>query len=482
MGEPMAKKSGSLNLTDGPGRSSWPLPAPLPPPAGGQRVYSVSEITRAIKGTVESEFPDVWVRGELANFKLHSSGHVFHSMKDGVALIECIIFRYAERKALFKDDLEDGMEVVAHGKIDLYERRGQYRLIIDFVQPVGVGALLLQFEKMKRKLLEEGLFDPSRKRPLPALPQRIGVVTSPTGAAIRDILTVLRRRFANVHVLIYPVRVQGEGAAREIASAIDEMNRLSDADVLIVGRGGGSLEDLWAFNEEAVARAIHRSKIPVISAVGHEIDTTIADLVADVRAPTPSAAAEMVLRSKVELLEKVGGLNIRLFRALRGLLSSQEARLREAARVLASPQRRIEDYMMRLDDAFTRLENAVDWMSTRREAQLKEFQRALLLLSPRNRLRQAGTTLLHLGQRLATAQGSALETHRRRLEQKRALLDSLSPLSILKRGYAIPYCLPQRTILREAKAARKGQTIEVRLSDGELTCEVIRDPRQVKLV
>ncbi|MBI2058763.1 MAG: exodeoxyribonuclease VII large subunit [Nitrospirae bacterium] len=450
--------------------------------AEAQKVYSVSELTHELKGLLEGRYPDLWVRGEVANYRPHASGHAYFSLKDASSILSSVIFRFAEKKSVFKVDLEDGMEIVAHGRLNLYEPRGNYSFIVDFLQPVGVGALLLEFEKLKQRLQKEGLFDPARKRPLPELPQRIGIVTSPTGAAVRDILTVLRRRFANVHVLIAPAKVQGEGAAEEIAAAIREMNERDWAEVLIVGRGGGSLEDLWAFNEEVVARAIFESKIPVISAVGHEIDTTIADFVADVRAPTPSAAAEMVIRSKIELEEKMGGLDIRLARAMKNLLATNLARLQQALRVLTSPERRVEDFLLRLDDVSARMDNAAVWLLTQHESHLKELARALTLLSPTRRLLQAGIDLSRLDQRLDASSETILAAKAQAVERHGALLESLSPLSILKRGYSITYRLPQRAILTQAKQTRKGEKVEVRLWDGELTCEIIRDPRQGRLI
>ena len=264
-----------------------------------RRIYSVAELSLEIRNLLEKQFPDVWVTGEVSNLRAAGSGHLYFTLKDETAQLRAVCFRNQARYLKFKP--QDGLAVIARGRLSVYEARGEYQLYVEFLEPAGLGALQLAFEQLKQKLAAEGLFDPARKKPLPMLPRVIGVVTSPTGAVIRDILRILRRRFRNINVLLYPVKVQGEGAAQEIAQGIEYFNRQAPVDVMIVARGGGSLEDLWAFNEEVVARAIAASKIPVISAVGHETDFTIADFVADLRAPTPSAAAELVVRRKQDL-------------------------------------------------------------------------------------------------------------------------------------------------------------------------------------
>lgn len=278
------------------------------------KIFTVSELTRNIRTLLEGQFPEAWVSGEVSNFRPHSSGHFYFSLKDDKAYLNAVMFRGANSKLAFK--MEDGLEVICHGRISVYEARGQYQIVVDHIEPKGIGALQLAFEQLKKKLQAEGLFDPARKKSLPFLPRKIGVVTSPTGAAIRDILNILGRRFPSVDLLLVPVPVQGEGAAEAIAQAIRLLNEREDMDVMIVGRGGGSTEDLWAFNEEIVARAIFASKIPIVSAVGHEIDFTIADFVADVRAPTPSAAAELVVPNRSDLLSQVSKLKRRLFQGV----------------------------------------------------------------------------------------------------------------------------------------------------------------------
>lgn len=288
-------------------------------------IYKVSELTAGIKLTLESSFPNVWVEGEISNFIAHSSGHFYFTLKDERGELKCTFFRGYNEKIKF--EIKNGMYALCFGKIGVYERRGQYQLNVSRMEPKGVGALQLAFEQLKEKLFKEGLFDDSKKIQIPMLPDRIGIVTSPTGAAIRDILHVLGKRFSNVEIIINPVKVQGDGAKEEISSAIDEFNRLSNVDVIIVGRGGGSLEDLWAFNEEVVARAIHRSKLPIISAVGHEIDWTISDFVADLRAATPSVSAERVIAKKSELIDRLDNIEKRLKNCPLDIIKEYEQRL-----------------------------------------------------------------------------------------------------------------------------------------------------------
>ena len=302
-----------------------------------KHVYSVSELTKFIRVIIEDSFPGVWVEGEISNFILHTSGHMYFSLKDATSVLKCAMFKRANEKLKFS--LKNGMKVIVFGSISVYEARGDYQLIAEEIEPKGIGALQLQFQQLKEKLAKEGLFDEKYKVPIPFLPNRIGVVTSPTGAAIRDILNIARRRFQNVEIIINPVKVQGAEAKDEIASAIRLFNELKNIDVMIVGRGGGSLEDLWPFNEEVVARAIFESEIPVISAVGHEIDFTISDFVADFRASTPSAAAELVIPRKEDLLNLINTATTRLNNAMSGTIDTLKESLRrlQGAYVLRQP-------------------------------------------------------------------------------------------------------------------------------------------------
>lgn len=284
-----------------------------------EHIFTVSELTSKIKNLLEESFPSVWVEGEVSNCRMPSSGHIYFTLKDEQSQLNAVFFRGANQRIKFK--IEDGLKVLALGNISVYQRRGDYQLIVGLLQPRGIGELQLAFEQLKRRLQKEGLFAPEHKKPIPLFPRRIGIVTSPTGAAIRDIINVINRRFHQVEILINPVKVQGEGAGEEIADAIDEFNEMGDMDVLIVGRGGGSIEDLWAFNEEIVARAIYNSNIPVISAVGHEIDFVISDFVADLRAPTPSAAAELVVGEMKQIIQKIRDFQARIISALTNNLS-----------------------------------------------------------------------------------------------------------------------------------------------------------------
>jgi exodeoxyribonuclease VII large subunit len=322
---------------------------------GERRVYTVSELTAGIKGALEGAFPAVWVEGEISNLRVPSSGHAYFTLKDEGAQISAVLFRSRGRRVRFEP--EDGMRVLAFGALDVYAARGQYQLVVELMEPQGLGALQLAFEQLKRKLEAEGLFDDGRKRKLPVYPRVIGIVTSPTGAAIRDMLNIIGRRFGDLRILIAPVRVQGDGAAAEIVQALVNLQEMAELDVIVVGRGGGSIEDLWAFNEEAVARAIVACRVPVISAVGHETDFTIADFVADLRAPTPSGAAELVVREKLAVVARLADLYDRLTQAITADVTAHRERLEflTRRRVLTDPTRPLRDLYRRLDDLQGRL-------------------------------------------------------------------------------------------------------------------------------
>jgi exodeoxyribonuclease VII large subunit len=392
-----------------------------------RHVYSVSALTAEVKAVLEDGFSAVWVEGELSNFKHHTSGHMYFTLKDAQAQLRAVMFRGSNRHLKFQP--KDGMAVQVFGTLTVYERRGEYQITVEFMEPKGVGALQLAFEQLKARLEAEGLFEPGRKRPLPRLPRKIGIITSPTGAVIRDMLTIIGRRFPGLAILIHPVQVQGESAASEIATALARLGQRRDLDVLIVARGGGSLEDLWAFNEEVVARAIAASPIPVISAVGHETDVTIADFVADVRAPTPSAAAELVVAQRDELRQRVDELGARALTAMEGRLAMRRDRVQMLGRHLGA-------------------------------------------LSPVARVRHQAERLRGLQHRLAARWGLAQMIRRERLKFLAGKLDSLSPLGILARGYSICFALPARHILKAAAEASVGSEVAVRLHRGELRCLV----------
>jgi exodeoxyribonuclease VII large subunit len=445
------------------------LPLPLTDP--GRRILSVSELTRAVKDTLEGRFGGLWVEGEISNLRMHTSGHVYFTLKDEEAQVRAVLFRSRVRRLRFEP--ADGLHVLAFGRLDVYAVRGEYQLVCEILEPKGLGALQLAFEQLKARLAAGGLFDPARKRPLPALPRRVGLVTSPTGAAVRDFLRVVTRRFAGLQVLVCPVRVQGDTAAGEIVEALEILNRLGGLDVIVLARGGGSLEDLWAFNEEAVARAIAASKIPVISAVGHETDVTIADFVADLRAPTPSAAAELVVREKTELVRQLAALRARLGQAIGKRTARLGDRLADfrRRRVLTDPGRPLRDWARRVDDLGLRLGRAMARHDARTRERLARAARALrpaLLAAPvRHQQRLAG----QLGGRLERAVRGEATRRRRAVEAMAARLDSLSPLACLARGYAI-VAGPSGAVLTRADGVGVGERVTVRLREGGLGCRV----------
>ena len=393
-----------------------------------ENFFTVSEISRGIRTSLEHKFSNIGVLGEISNVRKPSSGHIYLTLKDKNSQLQAVVFRNSASRIKF--ELKDGMEVISFGSITVYEPRGQYQLIINKIEPKGIGALQLAFQQLKEKLEKEGLFDSAHKKPLPFIPQKIGIVTSPTGAAIKDILNIIDRRLANVEILIYPVKVQGEGAAQEIAEAITGLNSDSDIDVIIAGRGGGSMEDLWAFNEEVVARSIYSSRIPIISAVGHEIDITIADLVADKRALTPSEAGELVVPRKDLLIEKIEKVKARLLQSLTGKLRLSKEKLVRIANSYAmkKPFDRLNRWQQRLDE---------------------------------------------LAQRLNLNITHALNTEREKLSGIAGKLESLSPLKVLKRGYAITTRLENSKPLRNIIDLSKGDKIKTNLSKGSIISEIL---------
>ncbi len=436
-----------------------------------RKIFSVYEITSEIKKALE-KFGIVWIKGEISNFKRHSSGHIYFALKDERAQVKAAFFRNNNLYLKFKP--EDGLEVLVRGRISVYEPRGDYQIIVEYMEPVGLGSLQLAFEQLKEKLRKEGLFDEARKRPLPVLPHKIGIVTSPTGAAIRGMLRILARRNASLHVLIYPAQVQGEGAARQIADGIRYLNTRQDIDVVITGRGGGSIEDLWAFNEETVARAIFESRLPVISAVGHEVDFTISDFVADLRAPTPSAAAEMVSGAREDLMVTVQSLEGRLARAIRTGIESRRLALERLARNRAfyvAPNM-IRDFQQRFDEAGLRLTQAI----RRRLAHVRQQEQVthtrLVKLNLIQAVLRRKEVVASLSLRLISAARSCLERGRARLELAAGRINALSPLAVLERGYSI--CRDGRgQILRNARQVTAGDDVDVKLARGELGCIVL---------
>jgi len=425
-----------------------------------------------IRNLLEGHFEFLWVEGEISNFRAPVSGHYYLSLKDEKAQIRAVMFRPQARYLRFLP--EDGMKVVAQGRVGVYEPRGEYQLILDYLEPLGVGALAIAFEQLKSKLAAEGLFDPSLKKPLPYLPQRVAVVTSPTGAAVRDFLRVIHRRFSNIEVIVVPVRVQGEGAAEEIAEALGVASRVLDVDVIVLTRGGGSLEDLWAFNAEIVARAIRASKTPVVSAVGHEIDTTISDLAADLRAPTPSAAAEVLVVEKEFLVERLRQTKARLDSGMAGVLVHMRAEVQVLAKGLRDPRKRLAELWMRLDDMGGRLLRSSTRMLREKRARLGSESRALLLNAPTQRLvalrqqtafQRRALGLMVLRRLKDMGMSVALVTEK---------LKDVNPLTILGRGYSITRRLPEGQILRNASGVESGGRVHVTLARGQLECTVER--------
>ena len=433
-------------------------------------IYTVSQLTAEIKDIVESGFGEVWVEGEVSNLRVPPSGHWYFTLKDESSQIQAVVFRSQARFIEFEP--EDGLRIVVRGRLSVYEQRGQYQVIVDFMEPRGVGALQLAFDQLKRRLEAEGLFDPGRKKPLPFLPKRIGIVTSPTGAVVRDMLTILERRFERLGVLLYPVRVQGEGAADEIAGGIAYLDRHTDVDVIVVARGGGSMEDLWAFNDEAVARAIERAHKPVVSAVGHEVDFTISDFVADVRAPTPSVAAELVVRNKADLLFHLESLRDRLVKRIQAVLKGEKSFWLGLDARLRDPRRRLVDLRLQGDDLLGRLVAGTRRMLDQKRTRLGGMEREVLYRSPLSHIGQLRDRVEQRTGKLERAARGDLEMRRRAVERSMDRLEAMSPLNILRRGYSIVRRLPSMDIVRDSRALQRNDRVDVKLHQGGLVCRV----------
>jgi len=435
---------------------------------------TVSQLNRQVRSLLESHFDFVWVEGEISNFAAPSSGHWYFSLKDGSAQVRCAMFRGRNQRVRFQP--QNGDHIRLRCRVSLYEGRGEFQLIVEHMERAGAGALQAAFEQLKARLLAEGLFAPERKKPLPPHVSHLGVVTSPTGAAIHDILTVLKRRSPAIEVTILPVAVQGEGAAAQIAAAIVQANQLHKQgrirlDALIVGRGGGSLEDLWAFNEEIVARAIAASDLPVVAAVGHEVDFSIADLVADQRAPTPSAAAEMLSPDQREQLQRLRKLEADLSRLMRRKLADAQTRLDHLRARLKHPGSLLREQSQRLDDLEQRLIRAQRNLLARRQGEIALLESRLRARSPLPRIRQRQQELAAQQQRLETAMQGRLQSGRQRLAHLAQMLDSLSPLNTLARGYAI-LSDSSGAVISDAATVSKGDRLQARLARGRLDVTV----------
>ena len=433
-------------------------------------ILTVSRLTALLRGVLEENFEQLWLQGEVSNLSYPSSGHCYFTLKDPGAQIRCVMFKSAAKNLKFR--LTDGMKLITRGRISVYDQRGEYQLICEYAEPDGIGALQTAFVQLKEKLALEGLFAEAHKISLPRFPRTIGVITSPTGAAIHDILHILKRRFASLNVLLCPVRVQGDGSAVEIARAIDEMNRLDEVDVLIVGRGGGSLEDLWAFNEEVVARAVYRSEIPVISAVGHETDWTICDFVADLRAPTPSAAAELVIASREELRDRIEALSGRMRRSIQALLVNHIGRLDSLRRALHDPRTMLGHMVQRTDDLTGRLELALSVAVSRRRARLDRLQDALQHNDPQHTINAFRQRIVFLTMRSEGLLVQRLDGFKQGFYDKAVRLEVLSPLKTLARGYAIATRDNARSVVTDAASLTIGDHLRVQFHLGEARCRV----------
>ncbi len=450
-------------------------PSPLTKTTGTaprRDIFTVSRLNREVRELLEGSFPLIWVEGEVSNFARPASGHWYFTLKDESAQVRCAMFR--NRNYLLGFTPENGTQVLVRARLSLYEARGDYQLIVEHLEEAGDGALRRAFEALKQRLAAEGLFAEEKKRPLPRLPRRIGVITSPTGAAIRDILSVLRRRFPAIPVLIYPVPAQGRDAAPEIARMIRRAGERRDCDVLILARGGGSLEDLWAFNEECVARAIHDCPIPIVSGVGHEIDVTIADFAADLRAPTPSGAAELVSPDGEAWRSRLRRDTDRLHLVMQRRLNEDRRHLQWLATRLRQqhPGQRLLQWHQRLDELEQRLTRGLHARLHANQARLRELRAHLLRHHPLAHIQRHQAQCQRQRQHLVQHMRHRLQDLQRRMEGLGRALDAISPLATLGRGYAIVSRLPAGEVLRDAGKARPGDTVEARLAQGRLVCEV----------
>jgi len=417
-----------------------------------KKVYSVTDITNIIKNELETKFPLVWVEGEVSNFKRAYSQHLYFDLKDDSSQLHAVMWRSKASKIPFK--MEDGIQIVCKGFISVYPQRGQYQIQVEEVEPKGKGALQLAFEQLKRKLEKEGLFNPEKKKPVPLIPKKVGIVTSPRGAAIIDILQTIERRFAKLHIVIYPVRVQGEGASEEIVEALGYLGSLPDIDVIIVGRGGGSIEDLWAFNEEKVARAIFQCPIPVISAVGHEIDFTIADFVADKRASTPSAAAEILIEKEEAFLERIESFGRRMEHQMKYMTQERKSRVMDLIRHHA---------FQRFKEHLYQLSQSVDDLDIR----AVNFMRA-----EQNKMAEYRSNVRLIQERMASLIKEKMSHFQSRWEMLASQLHSLSPLNILKKGYSLCWEEGRDSLIRTIDQVKKGKRITVSFFKGEFNCQV----------
>ncbi len=434
------------------------------------KIFTVSEMTRSIKVLLETEFPFVTVTGEVSNLRQPFSGHIYFTLKDEGAQIQAVLFKQQQRYST--TPTRDGDQVICRGRIAVYEPRGSYQMIVDFIEAKGVGLLQVEFEACKQKLAAEGLFDRKHKQKIPLLPERVALVTSPSGAAVHDFLVVASKRFPSMPVEIVPVAVQGENAAQEIRAALAALNRREDISVIVLCRGGGSLEDLWPFNNEQLARAIFASTIPVVSAVGHEIDFTIADFVADLRAPTPSAAAEMIIPDRVQLLERVASLGYRLSRMINDQLVTLARRVQTQQRILGDPRALLTNYTLRLDHQSLAMVHAITRKTEGLQRRMGIISSHLQKENPAHRIAAQGQHLSDVIRRMRLAGKMVVSRKQNEVRQVVAVLEAMGPERVLGRGYAIVRDIGSMAVLRSVDQTAPGKNVAVQLHDGKLLCEV----------
>jgi exodeoxyribonuclease VII large subunit len=430
------------------------------------QVLSIEELNLSIKQLLEGQFNIVWARGEISNFKAHTSGHLYFSLKDSKSQISAVMFRGFGSRLKFKPT--DGMEVIVRGRVSVYEPRGNYQILCEMMEPVGAGALQKAFEQLKAKLKSEGLFETLRKKPIPTMPRHVAIVTSPTGAAIRDILNILSRRAPWLAVTVVPTVVQGDTAAEKISEALSKALRIPDVDVIILGRGGGSIEDMWCFNDEKLARAIAASPIPIISAVGHEIDFTIADFVADLRAPTPSAAAELVAKSSQEISHRLQQMQKLLGLSMQRYFKLWEQRLQLLTKGLVDPQKKLQDLNLRNDDLVTRLQMSMDRRISEQRYKLQILKEQMG--TPLSSIQEKIKTVQYQHQRLQASLGHFVQIKKSQLQRWASVLDSISPLKVVDRGYSI--IKQENKVIKDVKQVKKGDLLQITLAHGQIEARV----------
>jgi exodeoxyribonuclease VII large subunit len=434
-------------------------------------VFTVTELTRQIKETLEASYSNLWVEGEISNMKTPSSGHSYFTLKDKNSQIRAVMFRYKNKSLKYTP--EDGMKVVCKCRINVYEPRGEYQLLIESMTPRGIGDLQFAFEQLKKKLEKEGFFDSIKKKKIPFLPEKIAVITSPTGAAVKDIISIITRRFPKMEIMIIPVKVQGKEASLEIEDALTTANLHLKADVIILGRGGGSMEDLWPFNEERVARAIFNSNIPVISAVGHETDFTIADFVADLRAPTPSAAAELVVGEKKKLEKQIIQQTSQLRSLLLQILEKNRMQIKYGQSFLNNGIKKLSDLKLKIDELNIRLTHSINNRVSLKRSEVNSAERIVLSSPPSNTIRSKRQRLTLLTNNISGHFSSLKNNKSASLQTCMARLNSLSPLHTLERGFSITRLLPSLNTVKDSSILKQGDSVNIRFSKGSADCKVV---------